>query len=284
MDEPFGMIPYLKDFVSLLQGYDSKRMDTQALADIADAVMTIFNDNKSGWEKFKSAFGAVGIAAGIPFKNLIRDGEMIYRGVKDIFDGKKQPTTEKGIEYAIKEELGFDVPTKYDQIIEAYLERDESHYEKVNNNLKASKSDSAISSGIKTAVKNKYQAGAITEVQATVVLQELLGYDENKAYWTIDEWSSEEGDYAKYNDFSEAVRSGKNLNDVIAEYLDHGVTKKTLASQITKTFKKEYVELYRTDRAEASALRRRILDAYVELGYDRDDKADDITDWLEENK
>ena len=284
VDEPFGMVPYLKDFVSLLQGYDSKRMDTQALADVADAVMIMFDDNKSGWEKFKSAFGAVGIAAGIPFKNLVRDGEMIYRGVKDIYDGKKQPTTEKGIEYAVKDELGIDVPTKYDQLIEAYLERDEAHYEKVNNNLKASKSDSAISSGIKTAVKNKYQAGVITEVQATDVLQELLDYDKNKAYWTIDEWSSEDKDYAKYNDFSEAIRTGNDLKDVINDYLDHGVTKKTLAGQITKTFKQEYVELYWTDRAEASALRRRILDAYVELGYDRDDKADDITDWLEENK
>ncbi len=281
VDDPLGMIPYLKDFVSLLQGYDSSRMDTQALADIADAAMIMFDDDKSGWEKFKSSFGAVGIVAGIPIKNLIRDGEVIFRTVEKIFKGEFEPTTKKGVTYAIKSELGFDVPKKYEQLIDAYLEGDDAHYNKVNNNLKAEKSENAISEGIKKAVKNKYQAGTITEEQATDVLQELLGYDDNKAYWIIDEWGSEDEDYAKYNDFSEAVRTGNDLKDVINDYLDHGVTKKTLAGQITKTFKQEYIELYRTDNAEASALRRSLLDAYVALGYDRDDKADDIADWLE---
>lgn len=282
VDDSLGMIPYIKDFVSLLQGYDSSRMDTQALADIADAAMIMFDDNKTGWEKFKSSFGAVGIVAGIPIKNLIRDGEVIYNAVDKIFKGEFEPTTKKGITYAIKSELGFDVPKKYEQLIDAYLEGDDAHYNKVNNNLKAEKSESAISEGIKKAVKNKYQAGTITEEQATNVLQELLGYDDEKAYWAIDEWSSDDEDCAKYNDFENAVRTGKNLNNTLDEYLDHGVAKKTLAGQITKAFKAEYIELYRKDKAEASALRRRLLDAYVALGYDRDDKADDIANWLED--
>ena len=281
IDEPFGMIPYLKDFASMMQGYDSNRMDTQVLADLVKTVQTVSDSDKTPYEKVKSVFGTFGIALGVPFKNLWRDSEMVVRTVEKIFKGEFEPTTKKGVTYAIKEELGFDAPEKYEQLIDAYLEGDDAHYNKVNNNLKAEKSESAISEGIKKAVKNKYQAGTITEGQATDVLQELLGYDDNKAYWTIDEWGSEDEDYAKYNDFSEAVRTGDDLKDVINDYLDHGVEKKTLAGQITKTFKAEYTELYRKDKAEASALRRRLLDAYVALGYDRDDKADDIADWLE---
>jgi hypothetical protein len=485
VDEPLGMIPYLKDFVSLLQGYDSKRMDTQALADVADAVMIFFNDDKSGWEKFKSVFGAVGVVAGIPFKNLVRDGEMIYRGVRDIFDGKMQPTTAKGVSYAIKGELGIDVPNQTEQLVEAYFSNDTKHYNKVYDNLNrkyggdkeklasqisntlhkmfdegkiteekaekaladlADKSETdafwtvtkwaesvkgeeysrydsfieavesdmtrreiedfiqerylnngvsvdnlqsalsshykeryetldtsdkkavkeftedyirsysyigktkteedvywamdkwsanlenaddtdyeygaydsfveAVESGNKSAIQNeidrhlenghsenslqsaltshykeRYKSIDSSDTRELKDLEEdmIEGYgylgiekDSNDIYWTFKEWGSDDEDYAKYNDFEDAVRTGKNLNSTLDEYLDHGVTKKTLASQITKAFKAEYIELYRKDKAEASALRRRLLDAYVALGYDRDDKADDIADWLED--
>ena len=281
IEEPFGMIPYLKDFVSLMQGYDSNRMDTQVLADLAKSVKTISDSNKTPYEKVKSVFGTVGIVTGVPLKNLWRDSEMVVTAVKKIFNGDFEPTTKQGIINAVKEDTGMETLNAYEQLVDAYLEGDKTHYDKVDNNLKAKKSEDAISNGIKAAVKNKYRAGTITEEQVTDVLQKLIGYDENKVYWIIDEWNSDDGEYSKYNDFSESIRTGNDLKEVINDYLEHGVEKKTLARQITKIFKQEYIDLYRTDRAEALALRRRLLDAYVALGYDRDDKADDIADWLE---
>lgn len=79
LDEPLGMIPYFKDLFSLLQGYDSNRMDTQVLADIANAVETLRSKKKSPYEKVKSVAGAVGIATGVPLKNLWREVEMLLR-------------------------------------------------------------------------------------------------------------------------------------------------------------------------------------------------------------
>ena len=78
-DEPLGMIPYFKDLFSLLKGYDSNRMDTQVLADIASAIKTLTSDKKHPYEKVKSVVGAVGVATGIPLKNLWREIEMILK-------------------------------------------------------------------------------------------------------------------------------------------------------------------------------------------------------------
>ena len=78
-DEPLGMIPYFKDLFSLLKGYDSNRMDTQVLADIAGAIKTLTSDKKHPYEKVKSVVSAVGVATGIPFKNLWREAEMILK-------------------------------------------------------------------------------------------------------------------------------------------------------------------------------------------------------------
>ncbi len=283
IDEPFGMIPYLKDFISLMQGYDSSRMDTQVLADLVKTVQTVSDSDKTPYEKVKSVFGTFGIALGVPFKNLWRDSEMVVRTVEKIFKGEFEPTTEQGIINAIKENIDMNTPSAYEQVVDAYLNSDDKHYNKVYDNLIDSKSEKAIESGIESVAKDKFQSGEITEVEATRILTEILELSDNETYWLIDKWSETANgeDYAKYNNFAEAVRTGKDLKNVIDEYLDHGVEKKTLAGQITKTFKSEYVELCNTDRAEASVLRRRILDAYVALGYDRDDKSDDIADWLE---
>ena len=86
-------------------------------------------------------------------------------------------------------------------------------------------------------------------------------------------------DYAKYNDFYEAVQTGKNLKAVIKEYTDKGVEASTLASQITSHFKPLYKEMSNYERA---GIKGYLLNAYALLGYDRTKKAKDIDKWLED--
>ena len=85
--------------------------------------------------------------------------------------------------------------------------------------------------------------------------------------------------YSKYNDFYEAVRTGKNLKTVIKEYTEHGVETTTLASQITKYYKPLYIEMTSYERA---SLKGYLLNAYTLLGYNRADKSKDIDNWLKD--
>jgi hypothetical protein len=108
--------------------------------------------------------------------------------------------------------------------------------------------------------------------------------DEDDIYWQFDKWDyavengSSDG-YAKYDDFFVAVETGKDLKAVIQVYLDNGVEKKTLASQITSHYKPLYKEMTNAERA---SLKGYLLNAYALLGYSRTDKSKDINEWLKD--
>lgn len=376
IEEPFGMIPYLKDAISIAKGYDSKRMDTQVIANFVDSIKTIFNSNKSDYEKLKSVASAVGTVIGVPVKNIWRDTEMIYNGVMDIVRGTTEATTDKGIEYAVKGVLGIETPNTARQYVDAYFEGDQGHLEKTYGNLseKYEGDEDKINTQIKTALGEGYRDGAYTEEQVIEFLEDYFGMDEDEAYWQAQKWKNNENDdWTKYSDFIEALESGENIDAVIEEYyshgadkrdlssamtsyfkekylsvyesdpeavrdieetmlavyeklgyeydsndifwkfqeweggndyskygdfyeaiesgtelrstinfyVEHGVSKQTLATNITKNYKEQYIELYHTDRAAADRLRRQLIEAYAALGYDRQDKAKDIAKWLE---
>ncbi len=145
-----------------------------------------------------------------------------------------------------------------------------------------------ISTAAKGVIKDMYRDGKIDEKSAETYLERYADVTGDDAYWTMKEWT-EDGkdmdgdgkpdDYRKYNEFYAAVESGKNVKTVISDYEDHGVQKKTMASQITSHFKPIYKEMTNGERA---SLKGYLLNAYELLGYDRKKKAKDIDKWTEE--
>ena len=128
-------------------------------------------------------------------------------------------------------------------------------------------------------IEDKLAAGEIDQTEAERLLAEYVGMDDKD----IDKWryKQENGTttgYSMYNDFYEAVSTGKNLKSVIKDYTDSGVKTSTLSSQITKEFKPQYVA---ASNAERSRMKGYLLNAYVALGYDRDKKSKDIDKWLD---
>jgi len=139
-------------------------------------------------------------------------------------------------------------------------------------------------SSAKTEMKELFIAGALSEQQAISALKTYCDMEDDDIYWEIDKWKyikytgSIEG-YSKYNDFHNAVQTGKNLEVVVKRYTANGVDTKTLASEITSHFK----PLYRAmSYHERSAIKGYLLNAYALLGYDRTKKAKDIDKWLED--
>ena len=77
------------------------------------------------------------------------------------------------------------------------------------------------------------------------------------------------------------MESGTNLKATVQVYLDNGVSKTTLASQITSKYKPLLVEMWKAGKkGEFANLQARILTAYEALGYDRAKKLKDIEAWL----
>jgi hypothetical protein len=288
--EPFGMIPYFNDVISLIQGYGSDRMDTQILADSVDALSTIFNSEKSIQEKVKVFVNTLGLAIGVPFKNFNREAVALYNGAQRILKGDYESTTGKGIKYAVAEKYDsskfkiYKSPNLGTQVVEAYLEGDTAHYNKQYNNMleKYGGDESEVASQIRSALKEQYTDGKISYDEAKSVLINLCGESSSDAYWKLDEWDTplEEGEtYSKYDDFYDAVSQG-NVSSVARIYKQQGVSKETLSGRITSEFKEEYVMLYKTNPAKAETLKQKLLNAYVAIGYDREEKSKDIDRWV----
>ena len=73
-----GNIPYVKDFLSLLQGYEVNRMDTEVVGDLVDAGKMFVqnvdgNGTKTSAYAVKSLLGAASKVYGVPVNNLTRD-------------------------------------------------------------------------------------------------------------------------------------------------------------------------------------------------------------------
>lgn len=73
-----GNIPYVKDFLSLLQGYEVNRMDTEVVGDLVDAGKMFVQDvdgngTKTSAYAVKSLLGAASKVYGVPVNNLTRD-------------------------------------------------------------------------------------------------------------------------------------------------------------------------------------------------------------------
>jgi hypothetical protein len=66
-------IPYVRDLVSMWQGWDIERTDMALLGDLIDSIQAWDSDRKTTEEKISQTAGAIGNLFGIPFKNVYRD-------------------------------------------------------------------------------------------------------------------------------------------------------------------------------------------------------------------
>lgn len=295
---PLENIPYVRDVWSLFQGYEVERTDMSLLSDLAAAIDKLSSNNYTGFRKVEEMAGSIANLCGIPVKNVMRDMRRIYNAA--LSDWGKP--TDVGIETAWKEGIDDSFPFAdwYDdstkgyakRIVNAYKDGDTATAEDITEYLKTvfHKDDSNISSALQTAVKDMYLADGITREEGTKALVAAypLKFNKDDLYWKFDEWDaikageiSSGTDYSKYLDFYRAVETGTNLKAEIQRYLDTGVKKETLATQITNRYKPQLTSLYKTNKAEASNLQSRLLTAYEVLGYDREKKLKDIKKWYE---
>ena len=139
-----------------------------------------------------------------------------------------------------------------------------------------------VESAMKSHVGSMYREGELTRKQAEQKLTKYLKQSNDDTFWDLRKWDyaiangSVEG-YDKYSDWTDAVRTGKNLDAVIKVYTSHGVKKGELSSAITRAFKEEYLAL--KEKGREQELKGYLLNAYARLGYKRSDKAKDINAW-----
>lgn len=276
---PLNKIPIISDVAKLIEdklgvGYfSSNRLDTQYLTTISNAydawaeIITkgLDDSSKNLYYAIYNTTKALSQVTGLPISNAMREVVTVWNNTVGAAD-----STLKIRSYDLSNSA------QGENIYKAVVSGDTDKIAK----LKAEFDDEeSATSYLKSAIRDHYTSGDIDAATAMKYLTEHCGMDADSAYWQIDRWNTAEDEgYAKYDDFYEAVETGKNLKTVIKEYTSHGVSEKTLASQITSYFKPKYIDMSKSQRA---SLKGYLLNAYEQLGYDRDKKSKDIDKWVE---
>lgn len=237
-------------------------------------VVDSFKGNGSIYNEVTSAALDIAQYTGIPAKNFKKLIDGLRYHIEDAANGEFG-SFEAGYNKTSAQQRAelFDDATSDD---EAFAER----LFEMNDNNKARKQ-------LDTEMKQSYLDGEYDLDEAEEIMEDYYrdtgkepeGKDD--PHWKLKEWEyiREHGNsdgYNMYNDFYDAVESGKNLKAVIKEYTENGKTEDALASQISKHFKPIYSEMSKSEKA---GLKGYLLNAYELLGKDRARKSKDIDKW-----
>ena len=129
---PLTLLPWVKDVLSIFNGYSIERADMSLVQDLYEAVESLGSDTESGLGKFFNLAGALAAFLGLPVKNVVRDVIGAYNFAAGIFgfekeneDGEKVPvqksifkTSGEGIKKALKDEFSEGFLNKVKNFVE----------------------------------------------------------------------------------------------------------------------------------------------------------------------
>ena len=163
---PAGYIPFIKDIMSIVQGYDVERSDMAVVSDLWKAIENLKKDNVSVYRKVEGFAGSVAQIFGLPVKNIMRDARGIYQTIMSFVNG--QQTTAAGIGYAVKGAITGKTVSDQQQLYEAYLSGDKAQIARVKGRFK---DQSAINTAIRKALREndpRIQAAAVARYNGNI--------------------------------------------------------------------------------------------------------------------
>jgi hypothetical protein len=170
---PLNLMPYAKDIMSTLEGYDTARMDTAGLASFYTALTQTAKyatgeSNKTLYGVIKSDARAAAQLTGIPFYNALREFETVYNAIsKENLIVSTGRTSAYAPVYKAIEKDG-DIQAEVNNVIE------DKKKEKITDDMtpeQKAEAEKKIRSAVKSSLTTKYKAQMV----------ELYGKDKAQA-------------------------------------------------------------------------------------------------------
>jgi hypothetical protein len=240
-------LPILKDFMSMISGYENDRMDTEWIKNLIDAYRI--------WdETIKLETGELDDPTDVTYNGNMTLYGKIYKTLKAVSQATGLP-----ISAASRE-----VVTLWNTIAGAVGKGDEWTIH-------------TYDSGPENQIKYGLKDGYLTREEAQQLLVEKgLADNEDDAYWKVDKWATGEG---KYDEALAAVLSGdKAAFDAQAKELkEHGIGEKQLQSKVRSQTEKWYVGDDDGKRSVTKEQALKILQQYG--GKDADEAQKLVQEW-----
>ena len=224
-------IPFVRDLMSIVQGYSVERMDMELADDLISAVKKLYSGKTTGKEKILGILGSFGNLL-FPAKNMIREVEALINVIDTFRNSESQ--TAKGFLNAAREGWSGKTVSNAQQLYEARMEGDTAHEERVAARYETEKSaDSAVVSAIREA----FMDGDLSEEEARKHLILYGNTDAGDAYWKVKEWiyAKDKGTtdgYGKYNDLYDAILNGGDIQAAVAEFTENGYDEDEVMSNV----------------------------------------------------
>ena len=171
-----GQIPYVRDVISLFEGYDVERADMSLIGDLATAVGKLDSDTKTPYEKVMGIADALSAFLGLPVKNVRRDVEAVLNTMEQhVLGDSKIKFTWSGLLDAFKKGLGIEksVKTETELLYNAFRKGNDKKRDKAIesiSDLYQKKVDGYIRGGMSRSEAEK-EAAAIVKRSCTDVLK-----------------------------------------------------------------------------------------------------------------
>ena len=268
---PLTLVPFVKDVISLAQGYSVERNDMSIFSNVIDSIADLGNEDMLASEKIFGVAGSVTDVFGFPLKNIIRDGKALINTAKSLLSGEE--TTTGGMIAAIRDEmfpilknLNLIKDEKAELLFDAFVNEKESLYAEYASRYKDGK---AVKDALTTQIKERYVSGELSKTEAEELLGRL-GYGSNDAYYKTREWdapaddlgtdetdgeayltlegmkenSSEDAGGVKYTYLHDAIASGDTaqIKKEAQDLYDRGAEKEKVRSSLTSKWKKAYLD------------------------------------------
>lgn len=272
---PLTMIPYAKDLISIVEGYDVNRQDMQGMSTLINGgrkvLKYVTDEEYSGkhtlWEVCKELIKGGSQVYGVPVYNPIRDIEAIWNTIfPDMRIG--------GRIYSKTED--------YNNLLDGLLENDKETYDRAYHDLiDKGMEEGDIPGKIISKMKERYEEGALSKEDAVKLMIEELNYDEDDAWFKVNrEWEYGSKYGLLYNNIDYAFDTGNTsdrraIETEIKELLEHGVEKSDIVAGITRKYKEGFIE------NPSANMKNLLLTCYMYCGYTRDEAMKKIEKWSE---
>ena len=243
---PINQIAFIKDAISVFQGYDVTRADMSVFSDLYNSIHNLNSDNLTYTQKIESLAGSIGAFFGLPIKNVIRDINSVENVIKGAKNGNSfnpsmaKEATQSGIKEALLTDdvlavFGLDLfpeKDKQQMIYEAIKNGDKEMYKRIADNV--SNSDNYIKKGL---IENDervataglaYLDGDIATAIKTAKELESDGFDYEIAYKAIKAYSSDIQKAAGYKADGDDKKYKQLLETLISSGADKGTVEKAI--------------------------------------------------------
>lgn len=245
---PVNQIAFVKDVISIFQGYDVTRADMSVISDLYNSIHNLNSGNLTYEQKIESLAGSIGAFFGLPIKNVIRDINSVENVIKGAKNGNRFDSSmaKEATQSEIKEALltddvlaifGLDLFPEKDKkqmMYEAIENGDKEMYKRLADNV--SNPDNYIKKGLIENDKRVAEAGLaylnsdISKAISTAKELEDDGFNYELSYKSIKSYSSEIEKAAGYK----AEGEDKKYKEALETLISSGIDKNTIKSAIDK--------------------------------------------------